>query len=371
MKDYKGKIAFITGGASGAGLGQAKLFGGLGAKVTIVDIRQEAIDKAVAELKGLGIDALGIQMDLTNREQYIAAADKAEKHWGGPPHLLFNTAGVNSFGPAEASTFEDYDWILGVNLFGVINGLCIFVPRMIKAYGGSNGVPREEAHICIVSSMGAFDGYSTDAPYSVSKAAVNNLAFSYYDALKPYGIGVTVQCPANINSNIGEAIKTRPAHLQNTGYYTSEGTMNMLKSIHATGMDPIKLAETMKYAMENGLPICIPSYGAPGAQSTQLVERSAMAEQSFNKVLNWMTVEGMEKIKKDAEEQAKRQAEMMAQFAKQREEFLKKWETEHPGEEPPAPPSFGFGAPSSDPSVPMETFGQARADLDWVSNHKH
>ncbi|MDR3148974.1 MAG: SDR family NAD(P)-dependent oxidoreductase, partial [Oscillospiraceae bacterium] len=133
-RDYKGKIAFITGGASGAGLGQAKLFGGLGAKVTIVDIRQEAIDKAVDELKGLGIDALGIKMDLTNRQEYIAAADKAEAHWGGPPNLLLNTAGVNSFGPAEASTFEDFDWILGVNLGGVINGFVIFVPRIIKAY---------------------------------------------------------------------------------------------------------------------------------------------------------------------------------------------------------------------------------------------
>jgi NAD(P)-dependent dehydrogenase (short-subunit alcohol dehydrogenase family) len=94
MKDFAGKIAFITGGASGAGLGQAKLFGGLGAKVTIVDIRQEAIDKAVAELKGLGIDVLGLQMDLTNRAQYAAAADRAENHWGGPPQLLIQTAGV-------------------------------------------------------------------------------------------------------------------------------------------------------------------------------------------------------------------------------------------------------------------------------------
>jgi NAD(P)-dependent dehydrogenase (short-subunit alcohol dehydrogenase family) len=360
MKDYQGKIAFITGGASGAGLGQAKLFGGLGMKVTIVDIRQEAIDKAVAELKGMGIDALGIQMDLTNREQYIAAADKAEKHWGAPPQVLINTAGVNSFGPAEASTFEDYDWILGVNLNGVINGFVIFVPRMIKAYNVTNGtVNKEGGFIGIVSSMGAFDGFATDAPYSVSKAAALNLGLSYYDALKPYGIHVTVQCPANINSNIGEAIKTRPAHLQNTGYYTSEGTMNMLKSIHATGMDPVELAGHMKYAFENGLPISLPH--DPGAN---------MVRRSYEKQINFSSVEGMEKLKKDEEEQAKRQAEMMAQFAKQREEFLKKWNEEHPGEEPPPPPSFGFGGAPRDPSVPMETFGQARPDLDWVADTK-
>jgi NAD(P)-dependent dehydrogenase (short-subunit alcohol dehydrogenase family) len=360
MKNYAGKIAFITGGASGAGLGQAKLFGGLGAKVTIVDIRQEAIDKALDELKSLGIDALGIKMDLTNREEYIAAADKAERHWGGPPHLLFNTAGVNTFGPAEASTFEDFDWVLGVNLHGVINGLVIFVPRMIKAYGGKDGVPKEEAHVCIVSSMGAFDGYGTDAPYSVSKAAVNNLAYSYYDALKPYGIGVTVQCPANINSNIGEAIKTRPAHLANSGYYTSEGTINMLKSIHASGIDPVRLAEAMKYAIDNGLPICVPAYGGTDGPLT-----SPLGENTFKKFIQWSSVEGMQELKKDAEEQAAR----MAEFRRQMEEQRKKWEEEHPGEPYPAPPSPFGGAPA-DPGVPMETFGQARPDLDWVAEDK-
>jgi NAD(P)-dependent dehydrogenase (short-subunit alcohol dehydrogenase family) len=333
MKNFSGKIAFITGGASGAGLGQAKLFGGLGAKVTIVDIRQEAIDKAVAELTGLGIDTLGIQMDLTNRAQYIAAADKAEAHWGAPPQLLIQTAGVNSFGPSEASTFEDYDWILGVNLFGVINGMVIFVPRMIKAYNIHTGaVNKEGGHIGIVSSMGAFDGFATDTPYSVSKAAVNNLAFSYYDALKPYGIGVTVQCPANINSNIGEAIKTRPAHLQNTGYYTSEGTINMLKSIHAKGMEPVELAGHLRNAIENDLPLSLPH--DPGA---------VMVRRSLEKVINFSTVEGMEKVR----EEEKRMAEMM-----------KSWEGGSP-----------FGAP--DPKFgPVEVFGQAKPDLEWIDPAK-
>ena len=333
MKEFAGKITFITGGASGAGLGQAKLFGGLGAKITIVDIRREAIEKAVAELKSLGIDALGIQMDLTNREQYIAAADKAEKHWGGPPQLLIQTAGVNTFGPAEASTFEDYDWVLGVNLYGVINGMVIFVPRMIKAYGIQNGaINRDGGHIAIVSSMGAFDGYATDAPYSVSKAAVNNLAFSYYDALKPYGIGVTVQCPANINSNIGEAIKTRPTHLQNSGYYTSEGTINMLKAIHAQGMDPVELAGHLKYAIENELPLSLPR--DPDA---------SFVRRSFEKVINYSSVEGMMKVR----EEERRMAEMIKNM---------------PEGGPFGPPEPKFG--------PVEVFGKARPDLDWVDDSK-
>jgi len=329
MKDFSGKIAFITGGASGAGLGQAKLFGGLGAKVTIVDIRQDALDEAVAELKSLGIDALGIQMDLTNREQYIAAADKAEAHWGGPPQLLFLTAGVNTFGPAEASTFEDFDWVLGVNLFGVINGLVIFVPRMIKAYNKINGeLSREGAHISIVSSLGAFSGFATDAPYSCSKAAVNNLAYSYYEALKPYGIGVTVQCPANIRSNIGEAVRTRPAHLANTGYHVSEGTINMLKSIHATGMDPVDLAKNLKQAIENELPLAIPYDNA-----------EEILQREFKKVIQYLTVEGLREL----EEEQRRLAEIQKDFLK---------------------------TDTSGINGPIEPFGRARSDLNWVLPEK-
>jgi short-subunit dehydrogenase len=211
--------------------------------------------------------------------------------------------------------------------------MVIFVPRMIKAYNILNGtINKDGGHIGIVSSMGAFDGFATDAPYSVSKAAVNNLAFSYYDALKPYGIGVTVQCPANINSNIGEAIKTRPAHLQNSGYYTSEGTMNMLKSIHAQGMDPVELAGHMKDAIENELPLSLPH--DPDA---------SFVRRSLDKVINFSSVEGMERVR----EEERRMAEMMKNMSA----------------------GSPFGAP--DPKFgPVEVFGQARSDLEWVDPTK-
>ncbi|MDR0916651.1 MAG: SDR family NAD(P)-dependent oxidoreductase [Oscillospiraceae bacterium] len=364
MKNFAGKIVFIVGGASGAGLGQAKLFGGLGMKVTIVDVRQNAIDTALVELKGLGIDVVGYQVDVTDKKWYTAIADQSDAHWGGPPHLLIHTAGVNSFGPAEASTFQDYEWIVGVDLYGPIYSLCIFVPRILKAYAEDIKAGKTEAHIAFVSSMGAFDGYSTDAPYSVAKAGLNNLAYSYYDALKPYGIGVTVQCPANINSNIGEAVKTRPAELANTGYYVSEGTINMLKSIHATGIDPVRLAEALKFAIENGLPICVPAYGNdPNGPLT-----SPLGENTFKKFIQWSSLEGMQQIEDEAKAAAAQREEMMKRFAEQRKQQEADWAKDHPGEEMPPPPSFGGfggGAPA-DPSVPMETFGQARPDLDWV-----
>lgn len=319
MKNFAGKIAFITGGASGAGLGQAKVFGKAGMRVAIADIRQEALDKAVEELVAYGLkreDILPIQVDLTDRKALAAAADKVEEVFGGPPHLLIQTAGVNSFGPAEASTFDDYDWVMGVCLGAVVNGLVIFVPRMVKAYGH-----KEEFHVAATSSMGAFMAGATTAPYSAAKAAVNNLMYSYNEALKPYGGGATVLCPGNINSNIGEAEKYRPAHLRNTGYNVSEKTINVLKSIHATGMDPVELANHLKHGIENNLPLVIP-YPNP----------VQMLRSQHEVIESYLTVEGMQKL----EEQRKKMAEMMKNA--------------------PAQDDVGFA--------------KARADLDWVDPSK-
>jgi NAD(P)-dependent dehydrogenase (short-subunit alcohol dehydrogenase family) len=185
MKDFAGKILFITGGASGAGFGQAKVFSEAGCKIVIADIRQDHLDEAMEYFRDKKVEAHAIKLDITDRKAYAAAADEVEEVFGSPPQLLFNTAGVNAFGPAEASTFEDFDWVIGVNLFGVINAMVIFVPRMIKA--GKGG------HIVTTSSMGGFMAASGCTPYSVSKAAINSLMECYYNALKPYGIGVSIR----------------------------------------------------------------------------------------------------------------------------------------------------------------------------------
>ena len=138
MKDFKGQLAFITGGASGAGFGQAKVFGRAGAEIVIADVRAEAIDKALAELKAEGIKAHGIVLDIMDRAAYAKAADEVEAVFGRAPTILSNTAGVNSFGPIENTTYDDFDWIIGVNLNGVINGMVTFVPRMIACRWQAN-----------------------------------------------------------------------------------------------------------------------------------------------------------------------------------------------------------------------------------------
>ena len=281
MKDFKGKIAFITGGGSGAGLGQAKLFAKSGMKVAIADVRRDALHNAVAEIvdfAGCSVkDVLPLCFDLTDRKAYTEAADTVEKVFGGPPHLLIQTAGVNSFGPVEASTFDDFDWVVGVCFDHVVNGLVIFVPRMIRAYGGTDGVPKEEFHVAATSSMGGFNGGAGTGPYSAAKAAVNNLIYSYAQALQVYGGGATVLTPANINSNIGNAEKFRPEQYQNRGYHVSEGTMAHLSKIHAQGIDPVELAGYLKEGIENGRIVVMP-FGPPEGWAKMLRNSHEMIE---------------------------------------------------------------------------------------------
>jgi NAD(P)-dependent dehydrogenase (short-subunit alcohol dehydrogenase family) len=179
---------------------------------------------------------------VTDRTAYARAADEVERVYGKPPELLFNTAGVNAFGPVEKSTYDDFDWLMGVNFGGVVNGMMTFVPRMIAAGRGG--------YIVTTSSMGGFAGSAAASIYSAAKAAAINLMESYRLALEKYGITVSVLCPANIRSNIAEATKLRPARYGNTGYIVNDEVIRSLHSIHAHGLDPVVLARRTKEAME-------------------------------------------------------------------------------------------------------------------------
>ena len=250
MKDFKDQIAFITGGASGAGFGQAQVFGRAGAKIVIADVRSEAVDRALAALKDQGITAHGIVLDITDRDAYERAADEVEAVFGAPPTLLFNTAGVNSFGPVENSTYGDFDWLIGVNLGGVINGMVTFVKRMIKA-----GKP---AHIVTVSSLGGLQGSALAAPYSAAKAAVINLMESYHSR-SPSMTSASRWCARRTSSRTSPRRRGSAPHaFGESGYVANEETIASLHSIHIHGMEPVELAEHVKRAIETGQLYVIP-----------------------------------------------------------------------------------------------------------------
>ena len=297
MKDFAGKVAFITGGASGLGFGLAKVFSEAGCKVVIADIRRSALDEAMAYFRGKNAAALAIKLDITDRAAYAAAADEVEQVFGSAPQLLFNNAGVNTFGPTEKSTYEDWDWLIGVDFWGVVNGMQTFVPRMIAS--GQDG------HIVNTSSLACFRGSDGAAIYSAAKAAVTNLSESYRMSLAKYNIGVSVCCPANIKSNIAEATFTRPEHLKNTGYVVNDQTVDSLRSIHAHGMEPVVLAGHIKSAIEGNQLYILP-----------YPEAKAGLEQHFKDVLDAIPGEDFDP------EGVKQRTEAMRNWAESRRQMF-------------------------------------------------
>lgn len=242
MKDLAGKVAFITGGGSGVALGQAKAFAAVGMKIVIADIRRDHLDEALAYFKSKKLPAHGIQLDITDRRMYAAAADEAEQTFG-PVQLLCNTAGVSQFGPVQQATYDDWDWQMSVNLGGIINGIQTFVPRMLKHGLG--------AHIVNTASMAGFLPIPGCAIYCTTKFAVRGLSECLQLDLAPQGIGVSVLCPGAVNTNIHEAVLTRPKHLANTGYYGADPmVMKSLKEVISPGYDPVELGEIVVRAVQ-------------------------------------------------------------------------------------------------------------------------
>lgn len=238
--EFKGRTAFITGGASGAGFGQAKVFGREGCNVVIADIRGPEVQLTVDSLKEEGIKAHGIQLDITDRAAFAEAAAEAEAVLG-PVTMLFGTAGVSIFGPLEKSSYDDYDWIMGVNFGGIVNLMQTFVPRMIEHNMGG--------HIVNTASLGCFFTGSVSGIYSASKFAVHGITMAMRDALKDYGIGVSVLAPANIKSNIADSYKVRPEKYAKSGYALDEQEVAALHEIYSQGLEPEELAGHVKQAI--------------------------------------------------------------------------------------------------------------------------
>lgn len=242
MQNFEGKTAFITGGASGIGLGLAKTFMAAGMKVVIADIRQDHLDEALSTF-GQNCNAVhGIRLDVANREAMELAAQETERVFG-KVHLLCNNAGINLFGPMEAATYQDWDWMLNVNLGGVINGVKTFLPR-IKAHG-------EGGHIVNTASISGIFIAGGVGVYTTSKFAVVGLSEALRLDLANDHIGVSVLCPGFVNSKVYECTQTRPEHLKTSGYSISEEGMKRLKTVHdEIGMDPLEVGRKVMAAIQ-------------------------------------------------------------------------------------------------------------------------
>jgi NAD(P)-dependent dehydrogenase (short-subunit alcohol dehydrogenase family) len=193
MKNFKDKVAVITGGASGLGREFANAAAGLGMKLILADVQQDALDQAKAELEARGAAVLALRCDVRKSEQVQALADAAMERFGAV-HLVFNNAGVGSGGLIWENSEADWEWVLGVNVWGVIHGVRIFTRLMLEC---AKRDPRYEGHIVNTASMAGLLNAPTMGVYNVSKHAVVSLSESLYHDLQlvEAPIGASVLCP--------------------------------------------------------------------------------------------------------------------------------------------------------------------------------
>jgi NAD(P)-dependent dehydrogenase (short-subunit alcohol dehydrogenase family) len=232
MIEFAGRTAFVTGGANGVGIGIVRNLLEAGAKVAIADIRQESIDRALATLDNR--EVMAVQLDVRSRDGFAAAADEVEARFG-PVSLVFNNAGVNLFQPIEDSSYDDWDWVMGVNLGGVINGVMTFAPRM-KARALSGEL--KGGHITNTASMASFIGSGTPGIYNTSKFAVRGLSYSLRHSLYQYGIGVSCVHPGLVKSYIYASDDVRPDELKGAMKPVDKAAIDRLAGVHEFGMEP-------------------------------------------------------------------------------------------------------------------------------------
>jgi len=208
MRDFAGRVAVVTGAASGIGLGLATRFAQEGMRVVLADVEALALDKACDGLHAQGFDVLGMRTDVSQAESVEELAQRTLAHFGGV-HVLCNNAGVGGgFSKVWEATLKDWEWVLGVNLWGVIHGVRTFVPIMLSQ--GSEGHIVNTASIAgLVPGIRAYS-FTKHGVVALSEALYNNLAQTNSH------IGVSVLCPGLIDTRIMYAFRNRPARLLNT-----------------------------------------------------------------------------------------------------------------------------------------------------------
>ncbi len=230
MDNLTGKTAFVTGGASGIGLALGRAFLEAGMNVVLADIEEAARARALATLAAHASRLHAVACDTSSRASVIAARDRAIAHFGNI-HILCNNAGVGTGGRIDTVAPAAWEWLLGVNLMGVIHGLTEFLPHM-KSHG-------EPAHIVNTGSMAGMEGFRGMGPYCASKAAVVSLSETLAGELAGSNIGVSVLCPGAVNTEFYESRRNAPASVPPPPPNSRDGRA---------------LAEGVKRTMEHGIP---------------------------------------------------------------------------------------------------------------------
>jgi NAD(P)-dependent dehydrogenase (short-subunit alcohol dehydrogenase family) len=248
MNDFENKVAVITGAASGFGREFAQIGARLGMRLVLADVQQDALQSVRAELEAQGAQVLAMACDVRKAEQVQALADATMAQFGAV-HLVFNNAGVGSGGLIWENTEADWEWVLGVNLWGVIHGVRIFTPLMLEC---AKKDPDYRGHIVNTASMAGLLNAPTMGVYNVSKHAVVSLSESLYQDLQlvEAPIGASVLCPYFVPTGISQSQRNRPNDVQNDNKPTPSQKAAQAMSDKAVSSGKVSAQQVAEWTFE-------------------------------------------------------------------------------------------------------------------------
>jgi NAD(P)-dependent dehydrogenase (short-subunit alcohol dehydrogenase family) len=255
MDSLKSKVAVITGAASGIGLGMAREFGHQGMRVVLSDVSEERLNPAVTELQSDGIECIGQIADVRSAAAVDALAQTALDTYG-QVHVLCNNAGVVAFGRQWELSDQDWAWVIDICLWGVINGVRAFVPRMLAS--------EEPCHVVNTASMGGLLSAPFVGPYAAAKHAVVGLSKSLRMELGGTNVGVTLVCPGNIRTSLARTMRERYDGQRRGGGPDLDAFLDLLETgaQDENTMDPADVGKLVVQAIKTNQFWLLPN-GAP------------------------------------------------------------------------------------------------------------
>ena len=253
---WEGRVAFITGAVTGIGLGVAQAFADAGMKLALSYRNEDDRARTAQWFEEKGHEQpLFLKLDVTDRKRFAEVAEEVVAHFG-EVDVLVNNAGVSVFGPTDEASYDDYDWIMGVNFGGVVNGLVSFLPKLKEAKG--------RRHVVNIASMAAFLPGPQAGIYTASKFAVRGLTESLRYNLAPHGIGCSLCCPALTRTNAWASATKRPEGFGESGFpQTSTEQLEQFGTAFEEGMDPYEVGSKILAGMteQKGLILTHPEHG--------------------------------------------------------------------------------------------------------------
>lgn len=244
MDELSGKVAVVTGGASGIGRAMADRFAAEGMRIVIGDIEEAALEAAVEQLRATGTKAIGVVVDVSDPESVQALADEADEVFGGWDVVCLN-AGVGAGGPIWELELADWQWVLDVNLWGVVHGVRTFVPAMVE---------RGDGHVVITASLAGLLAGANLGPYNASKFAAVAIGETLAADLEAAGsaVGVSILCPAWVSTRIYESSRNRPERLRGVGDEQQAVGREDAAAFFAAAMPATQVAERVVEAVREG-----------------------------------------------------------------------------------------------------------------------